>query len=306
MKDLLVFLVICVLLAFCSFFLVGCDEGVDMVGDVITEPTETAEPIMNGEVKKPEDPTDIEDSVDTNNPIDTEDLTPEPTPTLTVDTAATDDGSITVSGASTHLPAGTTVTVTIGDTVTVTTTTDEAGNWTATVPADEAEQLAAGETTVTAETAGADPATGSLVIPEPLSEEEQLEAEFRQEYEQYNFSEETVDRLVRSEMEKERSRKAKSAGEISRDELVERIISLNEEAYGISSDYAATLRDIYVEERPEEKYLLRGADFESIGIAYLIVKEANPDAEGEEFEELFRQAAREGAISISSPFHNNN
>ena len=54
----------------------------------------------------------------------------------------------------------------------------------------------------------------------------------------------------------------------------------------------------YVEETGE-KHLLRGADADSIGIAYLIVKKDHPDAEGEVFEELWRKAAREGTISIA-------
>ena len=120
---------------------------------------------------------------------------PEP-PTLTIAVAtAGDDGSITVSGTSADLPQGTTVTVTVGDTVTATATTDSAGAWSVTVPADKVKQLSAGVATVTA-TAENTSDTGSVTVPEPPSEEEQLEEEFRQQYEQYGFSEEVVERLV--------------------------------------------------------------------------------------------------------------
>ena len=45
-----------------------------------------------------------------------------------------------------------------------------------------------------------------------------------------------------------------------------------------------------MEECPEGEKL---AGAETVGLAYLLVKEAHPDAEGEEFEELFREVARE-------------
>ena len=66
------------------FVITGCDEGMNMTNGVITEPTE-------------------------------------PEPTVAIAAAAQqDDGSITVSGTSTDVPKGTTVTVTLGENVTTT------------------------------------------------------------------------------------------------------------------------------------------------------------------------------------------
>ena len=161
------------------FSSMGCDEGMNMVGDVvgpIDEPgdepdNKPVDPTMNGEVKKP-DPGDTGDPIDTipdpgdsKEPIDPP-TDPEPEPTIAVGSAMQqDDGSITVSGTGTDLPTETTVTVAVGD-ITKTTKTDESGNWTVTIPAKKAEQLAAGEVTVSATAAGAT-GTGSLVIADP-------------------------------------------------------------------------------------------------------------------------------------------
>ncbi len=60
-----------------------------------------------------------------------------------------DDGSITISGTSSNVPAGETVTVTVGG-VTATGTTDASGAWTAIVLPTEAVAISAGTTAGTA------------------------------------------------------------------------------------------------------------------------------------------------------------
>ena len=294
---------LCGLMAVGFLVITGCDEGMQVVGPVITEPTEPVEPTeptTNGDVKQPDpvEPTEPSEPIEPEpvEPVEPE-PTPEPTIAITVVTRA-DDGSVTVSGTSADVPEGTIVSVTIGDAVSATATVDSAGAWTVTIPAAEAKALTAGTVTVTA-TAKAASATGSLVVPEQVSEEDQLQEEYRQQYESYNLSEEAVERLVNYEIRKKESFNAWNSGKISNKEASEILAQLYEEAYGISHDYAFELLKIYVEETGE-KHLFGGWDLISAGIAYLTVKEANPEAEGEAFEELFRQAAREGTISISS------
>ena len=143
---------------------IACDEGMNMAGDVLNgqNPTETVDPVnpvTNGEVKKPE-PKKPE-------PKKPDPEEPKPDPTLAIDSVVQeDDGSVTVSGTSTELPKGTTVTVTLSDLVTAETATDKKGRWSVTIPAAEAKQLAVGTVTVTA-VAAAVTANSSLVIPEP-------------------------------------------------------------------------------------------------------------------------------------------
>ena len=283
----------------------GCDEAgmvkpvVPVDGGTPSEPVDPTEPVEPEPEPEPE-PTEPSEPIEPEptEPVEpTEPTEPEPEPTITIAAVMWGvDGSVTVNGTSTDIPDGTTVIVTLGDTVTVTSIVDNTGTWIVLASAADMAALAAGTVTVTA-TAQDATDTSSFVV--PLSEEEQLREEYRQQFEQYNFSEETVERLVNRQVEKKRLSDARISGEISREEHFKNLDRLYEEAYGISYDYAATLRDIYVEERPEEEYLLGGTDADSVGIAYLIVKEANPDAEGEAFEALFRQAAREGTISIA-------
>ena len=107
-----------------SLIVTGCDEGMNMVGPVVDNPT-----------PDPSDPGE-------QNPK---------TPTLTINTILpADDGSITVSGTSANLSAGETVTITLGDTTTATATTDATGAWSVIVPAAKAASLTAGTTTVKA------------------------------------------------------------------------------------------------------------------------------------------------------------
>ncbi len=144
----------------------GCDEGMNMMPPppVVEEPTDpvgpTTEPTTNGEVKKPDDekPTEPEE--------------PAPQPTVTISAAVqTDDGSIVVAGESSNLPEGTTVTVTLGETITATATTDAAGAWTVTVPSTETKKLSARTVAITAAATGATTGTGSveyMPVPQPM------------------------------------------------------------------------------------------------------------------------------------------
>lgn len=111
----------------------------------------------------------VEPEPEPTEPEPTEPTEPEPTPEPTVAIAAAvqeDDGSVRVSGTSTDVPEGTTVTVTLGADVTAMAATNAKGKWTVTVPAADVEALPAGTVTVTAV---ADEATDtdSLVITEP-------------------------------------------------------------------------------------------------------------------------------------------
>ena len=122
-----------------------------------------------------------------------------------------------------------------------------------------------------------------------------VEEAYRAHYEQYGFSEEVLDRLVQYHIEGQKISDAYDGGEIPAQEATARIGVSYEKAFGISSWDARLLRDVYMEERPEGEKL---ADTVTIGIAYLLVKEPYPDAEGEEFEALFREVAREVTIVV--------
>lgn len=118
------------------FIATGCDEGVNMAGQVMMEPPE--DPMINGEMKQPDEGSEPDSEK------------PE-TPTLLItDVMPADDGSVTISGTSTELPQGETVTITVVDTVTVTTTTDGTGAWSVTIPASETTELTEGTVVVEA------------------------------------------------------------------------------------------------------------------------------------------------------------
>ena len=291
------------ILAISFLAVTGCDEAVTMTNGIITEPvepTQPGEPTTNGEVKKPEEPGELTKPVEPAEPTEPVDPEPEPTPQpkVTITAAAQqDDGSVMVSGTSANVPAGATVMVTLGDTVTATATTDSAGAWTVTVPATDAEKLVSGMVTVIASVANAT-VTGTVEYA-PVDPEEQQREEFRKKYEQYGLSEEAVERLVYRDMETVKVINDYDAGKISLETYFQKRDRLDEEAYGIPIEYFHTLLKIYVAETGE-KHLLRGWNLDSVGIAYLTVKkEANPDASIEEIEEMFRKSAREGAITIT-------
>ena len=323
---------------------VGCDEGMNMVGPVVTEPVEEpaepTEPTTNGEVKQPEpEPTKPVEPTEPQKPTEPEpkpieptkpeepEPEPEPQPTVTINVAAQqDDGSVTVSGTSTDVPAGTTVTVTLGDTVTATTTTDNAGAWTVTVTAAEAENLTAGTVAVTVVVAEVS-ATGSYEhivpvkygIPVPTKADEivldivvavfgevpYLEHKYNSIQSNYGnlFDVETesgkdiFQRLV--EYNYGMSQIANNPPPTF-DERLKLLDQYYTEAFGISLDFAFNILKIYIGENPDQEYLLGGWDADSVGIAWLLVQQANPDATEEEMLEHFRQASRDGTITITS------
>ena len=305
--------------------IIGCDEA-GMVEPVVpvdggTEPVEpvepTTEPTTNGDVKQPEEPTKPE---------------PEPTPEPTVairSAAQQDDGSIVVSGMSTDVPEGTTVTVTLGGTVTATATTDANGNWTTTVPAEEAEKLSAGTVTVTAvaKEATVDSSFEYTVqttygIPTP-TEEDRVKVEifagivdpdeeevFVLIYEgidedygtlfdlETEVGRETFKRFVEYDYKQILLSRNPPA---SFDKKLEILDQYFEEAYGISAEYSDWLvHKVYLDEKPEDEYLLGvGWQTESIAMEHLLLRIANPNATEEEILELLRESIRAGRVTIA-------
>ena len=386
----------------------GCDEGMQMGGGVITEPTEEpTDPTTNGEVKQPEelsepvDPAPVptveigstvqEDNgsitisgVSTNVPkgtvvtvtlggtVTTTAITSESgewtvavpkaqaetlpagtatvtatvaeatdtsslivtKPTPTVEIAATvqeDDGSVTVSGASTNVPSGTAVTVTLGGTVTTTATTDASGKWTATIPAAEAEVLSDGTVTVTATAADATADSSfeytvqtTYGIPTP-TEEDRVKVELyvdvvdpeKEGKVEFVLIYEGIDKLYGSQfdLETEVGRETfKRFAEYSYkqiklsrssptiEERLRILDQLFEEAYGISAEYARWLvYEVYLQEKPEDSYLL-GIRWqkESIAMEHLLLRIDNPNATEEEILALLRESIRAGRVTIAS------
>ena len=259
--------------------------------------------------------------------------TPPPQPTIIISAAAqSSDGSVRVYGRGTNLPAGTTVTVTLGETVTATAAISSAGIWTVTVPAAKAEDLPIGTVMVTVAAAEVS-AVGSYEhtvqtthgIPTPtkadeikvgivvdvygydVTNEKEL-GSLRRAYD-YITSErdlssfdveteagrEVFQRVVRYEEKKTRL----SDNPPSFEEELRILREYFAEAFGITSDFAFELLKIYIEENPDKEYLFGGWKRDNVGIAWLIVKQANPDATDEEMLEHFRQASREKVFTIS-------
>ena len=255
--------------------------------------------------------------------------TPLPQPTVTINVAAqNDDGSVTVSGVSTDLPRGTTVTITLGDIVTATVTTDGAGAWTVTVSAANAEKLTAGTVSVVATASGAISTIGSFEytvqtkygVP-VLTEVDRIALDVildvtdggaglnlkrfhKNVLEKYDkvFNIETeagkdgFQKVVRYEYGKVQLAINPPP---SFEEELRLLDQYYEEAFGIDPDFAFELLKIYIEENPDKEYLLGGWMRVDVGIAWLIVKQANPDATDAEMLEHFRQASREGVFTIS-------
>ena len=131
-----------VFFAIALIMVTGCDEGMNVVKPVITNPGDNpGDPTTNGEIKRPDDTNPGEQP----NPV-------EPKPTLAINTVAqADNGSVTISGTSTDMSAGTGVTVVLGDNaITVKTSIDKDGTWSVIVPAQKTAQLSPGTTAVTA------------------------------------------------------------------------------------------------------------------------------------------------------------
>lgn len=128
----------------------GCDEGMQMTKPIMPEITDPGEkdPMNTGEIKQPESG-DTGQKDNGSEPGEQEPGGPEPT--LVIEAVnSKEDGSVTVSGTSTNLAAEETITITLGDTVTVTTTTNKTGAWSATVPAKKTARLSPGTIAVKA------------------------------------------------------------------------------------------------------------------------------------------------------------
>ena len=321
-----------------GLIVIGCDEGMNMVAPVIDNPTVepgTKDPISNGEMKQSEEPSEPEKSEEPTKPeVPAE-------PTLTINSAAqADDGSITVSGSSTELSAGETVTITLGDAITVTTTVNNQGAWSATVPAAKAAQLSAGTVPITA-TAGTAKSTESFEhTPEEPEEEpaghgivvstaeEQVMLDIVLEASGYDDSTATDKerRIIKNEYnyitaqygslfdvntEVGRATFRRFAEyEVKKWELATTGGGLTNaalkqyygEAYGFSYAFAVSLvHDIYLKEKPEDEKLLsiRWQVFD-IGMEYLLLQIANPDATEEELKELLRESIRAGKVTIAA------
>ncbi len=182
-KNFLAMTALTIIASMLLMLCMGCDEGMQMVDDVVTEPVETTEPTKpatseptdpvaempttTGDMKKPE-PT---------KPADTNPEEPEPTPTVTIAAVVqADDKSITISGTSTHVPEGTTVTIVLGDdAITVKTTVDKDGAWSATVSAKNTAQLAPGTIAVKATARKVTAESSFEIAPEPETKEPELQ-----------------------------------------------------------------------------------------------------------------------------------
>ncbi len=130
-----------VFFAIALIMVTGCDEGMSITRPVITNPGDNPDdPTTNGEIKRPDDTNPGEQP----NPV-------EPEPTLAINTVVqANNGSVTISGTSTDMSAGTRVTVVLGDNaVTVKTTVDKDGAWLVIVSAQKTAQLSPGTVAVT-------------------------------------------------------------------------------------------------------------------------------------------------------------
>ena len=316
-----------------SFLIVtGCDEA-GMMKPVVpvddtdpVDPVDPTDPTTNGEVKQPEEPGD---------PTEPEEPEPMAEPTVVIESAAQqDDGSITVSGTTTDVVEGTTVTVTLDDTVTATTTTDSAGAWTVTVPATDAEVLTAGTVTIIAAAADAT-ATGTVEytvqttygIPTP-TEEERIQVEIVAEVWGFDTTTEDgrIDLKFQHEVTQEvygevfevaytpeqgqelyqgfveyKYKKKNIPSNISSEKRWELIDQYFEEAYGITREYSKWLvYEIYLSEKPEDEYLLGILwQTDDIALEYLLLRTANPGATEEEILELLRESIHNGRVTIA-------
>ena len=263
---------------------------------------------------------------------------PPPEPTITIETINNEeDGSVTVSGTSTELTAGETVTITIGDALTITATTDNEGAWSATVPAIETTGLAAGTTAVTAaaKKATADnsfeytppqpeqPENGTLIpaeteriqyeiITEVIGDDDK-HFEFKSNYiiEKYGSLFNMGTEVGRDAFKRfaEYEEKAwvlytysPSVPFPPKEERIKLLDQWFEEAYGISADYARWLvYEVYLKEKPEdEKYIGVGWQKDNISMEHLLLRIDNPNATEEEILELLRESIRAGNVSIAA------
>ena len=261
---------------------------------------------------------------------------PPPEPTVTIESVTTeDDGSVTISGTSTELAAGETVTITLGDAVTATATTNSKGAWSVIVPATEAAGLAAGTVAVRATAKGIAEGESSFehtpqpeqpghgIVPATEAERIQLEiitsvlgyddntaTEKQQEIfrRKYNgtisrygslFDVETdVGRATFQRFAEydEKKRILASSGDFGNVALLNQYF---EEAYGFSDDFAEWLVfEVYLPETEED--LPIPWQVHGIAMEYLLLQIANPDATEEELIELLRESIRAGNVSIAA------
>ncbi len=264
--------------------------------------------------------------------------TPSSTPTVTIDTVMqADDGSVTVSGTSTAIPEGEEVTVVLGDeAVTVKTTTDSKGAWSVIVPAAEAAKITAGSVAVRATAKGiaedessfehTQPTPGHGIIPTTEAERIQLDiivsvlgyddsTATKKEIKTFKFKynhiisqygslfdmetdvgQETFQRFAEY---KHKTWILAYSGDLGNEALVKQYYA---EAYGHSYSFAVSLvHDVYLEEKPEDKKLLSIRwQVHGIGMEYLLLQIANPDASDEELIELLRESIRAGNVSIAA------
>ena len=89
------------------------------------------------------------------------------------------------------------------------------------------------------------------------------------------------------------------SGDLGNEALVKQYYA---EAYGHSYSFAVSLvHDVYLEEKPEDKKLLSIRwQVHGIGMEYLLLQIANPDASDEELIELLRESIRAGNVSIAA------
>ncbi len=270
-------------------------------------------------------------------------IAPPPEPTLTINSVVqADDGSVTISGTSTELARGTTVTVMLDGTLRVTARTDNAGAWTAMVPAADTAQLSAGTVMVAATASSATAESSFHHIPPPPEPEEEApghgivastgaeqimldivleisgyddstatDKQRRVIKNKYNYITALYGSLFDVETEVGRATFQRFAEyEFKKWELATTGGGLNSatldqyfgEAYGFSVDFAISLvHDVYLEEKPEDKKLLRIKwQVDSIGMEYLLLQIANPGASEEELLELLRESIRAGNVSIAA------
>ncbi len=253
-------------------------------------------------------------------------IAPPPEPTLTIDTVVqADDGSVTVSGTSTEMPTGETVTVTFAGTLIVTATVDNTGAWTAMLAGTKAANLVVGTVGVKA-AAGAATAASSfennppdLAHGIPVSTDVERikinivadvygadDPHFQETYQRLDAEYGSFFDLETEEgqayFRKFVVYRYKNIGLGNRVPDADERWALRdqyfEEAYGFSADFARWLVfEIYLKETGEKITGLWQKN--GIAMEYLLLQIANPDATEEELLELLRESIRAGNVSIA-------
>ena len=256
-------------------------------------------------------------------------------PTITIESVTNEEnGSILVTGTGTNLPAGTVVTVTLGD-IAAAATADEVGAWSATVPAEEAATLPVGvliATTATAETAGGEAISKSMFENTPFihgipiaTEAERIQINIVVEVFGHDTNlnrenitkkaEKAMRRYGRLNVESEAGLRTfkrfveyewkwdtfRSGPRPPASVALEKAGQYFEEAFGFPKSYARQLvYDIYLVEKPEDKKLLGSWQLLDISFEYVLIQVENPGATEEEILELLRESIRAGNVSIAT------